>query len=155
MSSRTTLSEPTRSSVNRSVSSVFPTPVGPRKRKLALGRPGVVSLSSPCCSRSATRSIATSWPRTIAFKRAGSVWSRSRCAFVRSMGYLPFYWCGIGGRCADGPSWWGCRQCSAKSAALRFQALANLGHFGALPNEDRVLGLHLLLGFDHGCLHGA
>ena len=46
MSKRCTLPRPNRSSLKHNVSSVLPTPVGPRNRKLALGRPGLVNPNS-------------------------------------------------------------------------------------------------------------
>src|SRR3712207_8110812 len=46
-------------------SSVFPTPVGPRKRKLPIGRLGSESPALALRMASATASTASSWPTTL------------------------------------------------------------------------------------------
>ena len=53
-----------RYSASARASSVFPTPVGPRKMKLPIGRFGSFSPARARRSASATASIALSWPIT-------------------------------------------------------------------------------------------
>src|SRR5689334_16343028 len=144
MSRRTTRPGPIRSSVKRSVNSVLPTPVGPRNRKLAFGRPGVVRPSSPCWSRSATRSMALSCPVSTVFNRDGRLRSLSRCSFVSVIVQLPFYFRGLSdcsARRCDGRIR---RGRTTNSTALHFQLLAHLHRLRALPDEERILRLHPL-----------
>ena len=60
-------------SASARASSVFPTPVGPRKRKLPIGRFGSESPARERRSAFATASTASSWPITRSCRRS-SMW---------------------------------------------------------------------------------
>ena len=71
------LSAPNRASVSARASSVLPTPVGPRNRKLPTGRFGSPSPARDRRTASATAATASSWPMTRSCRCCSSRSSRS------------------------------------------------------------------------------
>src|SRR5215218_9472690 len=75
-------SSPKRASARVRASSVFPTPVGPRNRKLPMGRFGSESPARARLTASATASTASSWPITRSWSCSSRCMSRSRSSLV-------------------------------------------------------------------------
>ena len=65
-----------RNSARALVSSVLPTPVGPRNRKLPMGRAGSCSPARALRTASDTAASASSWPTTRRAQEASSIWKQ-------------------------------------------------------------------------------
>ena len=70
-------SEPNTSAAKARANSVFPTPVGPRKRKIPAGRLRGFKPARATCMACATRLTASSWPMTRLLRRASRLSKRS------------------------------------------------------------------------------
>ena len=90
MSSRTIRSSsPNSASARARASSVLPTPVGPRNRKLPIGRSGSPSPARERRTASATAATASSWPTTRSCRCSSRRSSRSRSSSVSWLTGMP------------------------------------------------------------------
>ncbi len=75
-------SSPKRAAASARASSVLPTPVGPRKRKLPMGRSGSLMPARARRTARATAVMASSWPTTRSWRCSSSFISRARSSSV-------------------------------------------------------------------------